>query len=118
MTIVDVILGIIMLLLVLCFVVELGKACLVLFCKIVFFSLESFLRLSFCLKRVYCYIGFLSDCEDLVAPLHGSLSLNAVSHGEFVIVSCLQGYTLSGERTLVCSYGNLSAKIGTCEASE
>ena len=64
------------------------------------------------------YEGFSSDCEDLVAPLHGSLSSYVVSHGYNVNLSCDQGYTLSGERTLVCTSGNLSAKIGTCQASK
>ena len=67
----------------------------------------------------YCkYYDFLSDCKDLVAPLHGSLSSDVVPHGNHVIVSCHQGYTLSGERTLVCSSGYLSANIGTCNASK
>ena len=53
-----------------------------------------------------------------MAPLHGSLSSYVVSHGNYVNVSCHQGYTLSGERTLVCTFGNLSANVGTCEASK
>ena len=67
---------------------------------------------------LYCFDGFLSDCEDLVAPLHGYLSSNAVSHGNYVKVSCQQGYFLSGDQTLMCSSGYLSATIGTCDRSK
>ena len=67
---------------------------------------------------MYCFDGFLSVCEDLVAPLHGSLSSNMVFSGKHVIVSCQQGYTLSGERNIECFFGYLSATIGTCERSK
>ena len=61
-------------------------------------------------------IDFISDCSNLVAPLHGTISSTVVPHGNHVTVSCNQGYTLSGEQTLVCSSGSLSANVGTCEA--
>ena len=60
--------------------------------------------------------GFISDCQDLIAPLYGSLSSNRVSHGKIVKVSCIKGYTLSGERTILCTSGTWSSSIGTCEA--
>ena len=59
--------------------------------------------------------GFISDCDDLIAPLYGSLSSNRVSHGNIVTVSCNKGYTLLGERTIACTSGSLSSSIGTCE---
>ena len=61
-------------------------------------------------------LGFISDCDDLIAPLYGSLSSNSVSHGNIVTVSCNRGYSLLGERTIVCTSGSLSLSIGTCEA--
>lgn len=59
-----------------------------------------------------------SDCRGLVAPKNGSLSASAVVHGRHLTVSCNAGYTLSGDRSLVCSSGSLSGKIGTCEAGK
>ena len=60
--------------------------------------------------------GFISDCQDLIAPLYGALISNRVSHGKIVEVACTNGYTLSGERTILCTSGIWSSSIGTCEA--
>ena len=57
-----------------------------------------------------------SDCDDLVAPAQGFLSSTSIVHAKRVTVSCNNGYSLSGERTLFCFYGSLSGTIGTCNA--
>ena len=57
-----------------------------------------------------------SDCDDLVAPTHGFLSSTSIVHGSHVTVSCNNGYSLSGERTLICLSGSLSGTIGACDA--
>lgn len=59
---------------------------------------------------------FFSDCARLPRPKNGILSSTVVKHGSSVTVSCNSGYTLSGERILVCSSGSWSGRIGTCEA--
>ena len=68
------------------------------------------------LLRANIYQLPFSDCDDLVAPTQGFLSSTSNVHGSHVTVSCNNGYSLSGERTLVCLSGSLSGTIGTCDA--
>ena len=73
------------------------------------------------LDRNLCFDSlndYTSDCSDLMAPTHGSLSSKVAFHGHHVTVSCAHGYKLSGDNILVCSSGSWSGIVGACVEDE
>lgn len=59
---------------------------------------------------------FVSDCRELRAPIHGSLSSSLKGHGTYIAILCDTSYTLVGESILQCVSGTWSQTVGTCEA--
>lgn len=57
-----------------------------------------------------------ADCPRITAPVHGSLSSDAVSDGTLLTVRCDDTYTLVGDSSIGCHNGSWSGEVGTCEA--
>ena len=73
-------------------------------------------------RAIKCFVhqvynnSLFSDCNDLVAPVHGYISSTQITHGKHVTVSCNTGYSLVGDKTLVCLSGTLTGPVGSCKA--
>ena len=56
-----------------------------------------------------------TDCPALVAPANGALSTTDATTGSLVSVSCIAGFSLYGDSTLVCQInGTWTASVGVC----